>query len=775
MRRPLLVLALGYGAGAAASGALPVNAALPLLSLGALSIALAWVARDLRFGGAALLGAAASLGAAGAAVQKAEHRAAPLWAQARAASPLPVRVEGVARDDGRVRDGLASFELEVERLGGSVTRGRMRVSVGGFASASEVIEGDRLDLWAVVRAPSGFVDPGVEDAEARAEREGWHAIAYCKSPRLVERAGHAAGLRSTLGTWRAELRRRLMAFVPPGPEQAVVRAMVLGDRGGLDRETEDAFRVAGTYHVLALSGAQVALVAGILLWLLRGLAFGPGAQAVLVTTFLAAYALLVGGDVPVVRAAVMAGAVLLGRALDLDGDTANLLGLSALALLVARPGDWADVGFQLSYAATLGLVLLTPPIVALAPALPLRLELALATSLAAQLALAPLLVAHFHRLAPAALLLNLLAVPLSTAVLLAGAAVLLASLVSQLLAAWIGLAAWLAARALLLSGGVASGVPFVDARLPDLSWPTIAFHLCALGLLAAGRRRLAAAGLALGWGLAIATRLAGPSGDGALHLTALDVGQADAIVVRSPLGRTLLVDAGGSFDGRLDIGERVLGPYLWSRGISRIDVLVVTHAHPDHVGGVPFLLAAFDVGEVWEGPAPTEDAGYRAMDGALRAARVPRRSLSRGARLTWDHVAIEALGPRGHAPVTRVRNDDSLALLLRFAGSSVLLTGDTESGEASLCPGALSILKVAHHGSRTSTSASFLADARPRVALLSVGSRNPFGHPAPDVLTRLRASGALLFRTDRDGAVEATLDGPRIEIRSASVGPVRVQ
>src|SRR5436190_1433141 len=195
----------------------------------------------------------------------------------------------------------------------------------------------------------------------------------------------------------------ILAYVLPGPEQGLVRAMTIGDRTGVEPETAEAFRIAGTYHVLALSGTQVALVAGLVLWLVTWFEAPPVARALLVSSALVFYAVFVGGDVPVVRATVMAVVMLAGRALDLDADLANLLGLAAMLLLLYHPSWIGDVGFQLSFAATLGLLLLSSVFAARLPRMKWGLERALTASLAAQAGPVPLLLVHFHRLAVAAL------------------------------------------------------------------------------------------------------------------------------------------------------------------------------------------------------------------------------------------------------------------------------------------------------------------------------------------------------------------------------------
>jgi competence protein ComEC len=406
------------------------------------------------------------------------------------------------------------------------------------------------------------------------------------------------------------------------------------------------------------------------------------------------------------------------------------------------------------------------------PRMKWRLEQALAASLAAQAALVPLLLVHFHRLAVAALVLNLAAVPLSGAVLLAGFAVVAASAGPAALASRVGDVAWIFAHALLRSGEVVRRVPGLDLRHPTPPTWAIAVFLGGLLLLCAqGRFRAGAFTTAAGLAALLLAARPAPA-DGRLSLTALDVGQGDCLAVRSPRGRLWMVDAGGSFDARFDIGEAVVGPYLWGQGWRRIEALVLTHAHPDHVGGAPFLLRAFDLRGTWEGPAPRHDRGYADLDTALRAGGVSRRTVFRGVHDDWDGVAVDVEGPRppGRPPWT-TRNDDSLVLALRWGRVTFLLTGDIEAaGEDALGGVPAQVLKVPHHGSRSSSTPRFVAAVSPRIAVVSVGHANRFGHPHPDVVDRYARAGVWLLRTDRDGAVTVSTDGERVFVRTFRSG-----
>jgi competence protein ComEC len=749
-----------------------------LLALAGASLGLALrTSPNGRAAGVALGAAAMALGAAGAGLERLAHESVPLreWVEGRADDAPPVLLEGRARGDGEDRPDRLRVTLEVERLtaaGRVVTcPGRVRLDVFGGAARPEVRQGDRMKAWASLRRVTGHSNPGGEPAGLWARHEGLAALAQAKSAELVTVDPEAGPIARARG-WA---RRALMRFVPAGQEQSLVRAMVLGDRAGLDERTAEAFRVSGTYHVLALSGAQVALVAGLVVALARRSGASPALQAALGGGMAVLYALLVGGDVPVVRASLTAVVLLAGRALDLDADLANLLGLAALVLLAHRPSNVTDVGFQLSFGATLGLVVLTPVLVAGVPRLPIGMEKAVGASLAAQASLLPFLALHFHRIAPAGIVLNLLAVPLSTAVLLAGLVVLSCAGIAGLLAPLAGRVAWLAAHALLRSGEIGLSSAALDPRMPAPSALAWCAYGAGLALLVRGRR---GRGLVL-LGISTALILAGPGPrgiDGRLHVTVLDVGQGDAIAVRSPRGGVLLVDAGAALEGRYDLGESVVAPFLWSLGGRRIDAIVLSHAHPDHVGGVPFLLRAFDVREVWEGPAPSRDRSYRRLDEALGEAESVRRSVVRGMAEEWDGVRLRVMGPAPPARRPReVRNDDSLVLALEYGAVRVLLTGDIErSAEDSLDPGSAIVLKVPHHGSRSSSSPAFVAAASPRLAIVSAGRRNPFGHPHPEVVERYRRYGALVLRTDQDGAVTVSTDGSRVWLSTFGSG-IRVR
>jgi competence protein ComEC len=261
-----------------------------------------------------------------------------------------------------------------------------------------------------------------------------------------------------------------------------------------------------------------------------------------------------------------------------------------------------------------------------------------------------------------------------------------------------------------------------------------------------------------------------------LELSALDVGQGESLFLSLPDGKTMLLDGGGlptygdETRSTIDIGDTVVSPYLWSRSVKRLDVVAVSHPDADHIGGIPAILENFDVGEVWIGGGSSAQ-GYAALFPLVEQHRLPVMTLERGDVLQLGGVVFEVLGPEGDTPPNASLNDRSLVLRARYGRHSFLLTGDIERRsegrllEESLLPGD-TVLKVAHHGSRTSSQERFLEQVRPAFALISAGFDSPFGHPHRDVLQRLEQHHIRVLRTDLEGLVTVQTDGQRLTTSS---------
>ncbi|HZP84513.1 MAG TPA: ComEC/Rec2 family competence protein [Chthonomonadaceae bacterium] len=270
--------------------------------------------------------------------------------------------------------------------------------------------------------------------------------------------------------------------------------------------------------------------------------------------------------------------------------------------------------------------------------------------------------------------------------------------------------------------------------------------------------------------LLLGGRLSCRHGPGELRVTFLDVGQGDAIVVESPSGKVLVVDTGGiSHEGREDQGQRVVAPFLRYRGINRIDALVLTHPHADHIGGAATLLQRFPVGLLLDNGEETASPLMTQILQEAHARGVPYKAAHHGQELDCgDGVIARVLAP-ADAALQGAANDASVVLRLEYGRTAFLLTGDAEAEEEagmvrSGLPLACDVLKVAHHGSRTSTTPAFLTAAHPRLAVISVGARNVYGHPSREVMERLRQNGVQVYRTDRNGAVTCLSDSVTVRV-----------
>jgi competence protein ComEC len=360
----------------------------------------------------------------------------------------------------------------------------------------------------------------------------------------------------------------------------------------------------------------------------------------------------------------------------------------------------------------------------------------------------PVTLAHFNQLSTIGVLANLAAVPLAGAATVLGLIGIVAAAAGDVAASAVFGAVWPLLLALRLVASYCAAVPFAVVYVPAPSPAAIvAYAVGVASALAAwhwreqrrGRLAGCAGGVLLVVALALAARPVLERGDGRLRVTVLDVGQGDAIVVEAPDGRTVVVDAGGGGGARLDAGARAVAPFLWNRGVLTLHATLTTHSDLDHAGGMPALRRLFRTVETWDA-----STGPRNVGGARFVPLVP---------------AVSGRRPNDHAVVLRVE----LGL------ASVLLTSDLEAaGERALLaagtPLAATVLKVGHHGAATSTTRDFVTAVQPSVAVVSVGARNAYGHPDPAVLARLRAAGAHVYRTDRDGAILVETDGRTLTV-----------
>lgn len=652
--------------------------------------------------------------------------------------------------------------------------GLVRLTSRGPPPALSV--GDQVRATGVYRMGRPGGNPGERSERDALRRRGLEGVLR------ADPAGGVVVMRP--GRWSvrgavAALRLRLVDGILralPQPHSGLLLSLLLGIDTHLAPGLYRQFSRAGLVHLMVVSGAQVAIVAGACLWAARLGRLGVVPSALVAGVAVSAFAALVGWAPSIGRALIMSGAGLLAAILGRERDPSATLAAAGLVLLVAHPPAVFDIGFQLSFAATWGLLFVSPALQRHLAPLGRVASAALAAPLGAQIAVAPLLAAHFQTVALAGLVANILVLPVIAALVPAGFVLL-------------PLVAFLPAVGQPLLQVMRPGldlVLWIGARFGDLPWSVIptppvppwaaagAFVLMggAVALLAgvwqpSRTQRTAWAAVAV---LAIVAWYAAVTRPPAhLILTALDVGQGDAILIRSPSGRNALVDGGGEVGAAWDVGLMRVVPALRRAGVRRLDLVVLTHPHEDHVGGLPAVVENFPVGLVLDPGVPHPAPSYLRLLSVVEARRIPYRKARAGVVVDMGAgVTLAVLYPP--EPIPQVAGDPvhagSVVLRLTFGRTAALLTGDIEQpAEAWLldhgAPLASGILKVAHHGSRTSSSPEFVSRVGPAAAVISVGAGNVFGHPHPVTLETLMRAGAAIYRTDEHGGVRLASDGER--------------
>ena len=727
-------------------------------------------------------------------------------------------------------------------------RARARVSfyLNEGDAAPGLRYGQRIGFDGRARRPRNFGNEGAFDFEQYLARRGIYWTVSARPPvRILGECGDP--VHGAVFALREKAAGRIQALFGGSPyHTAMLQAILLGDDSRMETLWTDDFRATGTFHVLVISGAHIGALAVFCLMVFRlilpRLAAGAATAGIVWL-----YALGTGAGAPVVRASVAMSLFLMVGLFYRRGRPVNVLAAVALGFLIADPASLFDASFQLSFLAAGFLTVFAVPMLERTvqpyasaaarlgerrrdlrlppPLASFRVELRLLAETASLWLRLPeratLLLASW----PFRAALSLAALALVSAVVQLGFVLPMAAYFHRF--SWSGLTAnvtvllltaWLVPLGFL---AIAVGSPALATPVGwilDMMRATVAWHAgweaaprvpdppAWLGLLAAlmlvagalwaARSGRALAGFALA-GLAIAAVVVAHPftprvRPGWLELTAIDVGQGDSLLVAFPDGRLLLVDGGGipTFRGRepsrLDIGEDVVSPYLWSRSIRRLDAVALTHTDQDHIGGLEAILSNFRPSELWVGVTPP--AGVPGGDSWLgletRARQLGVRivPLHEGAAFAYGAARIEALWPaRVHAP-RALANDLSLVLRVSYGARSFLLGGDIERRtEAQLVERNLlrpsDVLKVPHHGSRTSSGDALLDRVHPGFAIVSAGYENVYRHPHQDVVDRFFRRHTELLRTDRDGRVTIRTDGRRMEVetyREAGVAAARL-
>ncbi len=661
-----------------------------------------------------------------------------------------------------------------------------------YGGPSDLARGDAVTGVADFAAAQLFRNFGVADPRPGAARGG--AVASGGALTLT-RVARAYGPTSFVDRARAHVRGRIVATFPP-LSVPLARALVLGE-SDLDEGDSEAFRASGLSHLLAVSGthlvfAVVALVNAMAFVLVRFEAFAASVRATRLAAALGvllslAYADFAGGSGSAFRAAYMLSVGFVVTAAGRRPSAVRCLAASMLIGAALDPFVAFDVSFLLSVAATAGLIGIGPRLSWLSERVPLRplrwLVASLLTTVSAMLPCLPLLALLGSEVGLAGVLANVVAGPVGE----------VCALPLCLGHALLSFFPWLERGAAMAGGGALLVVRALARLSADQSaWRVQlpvpgAFQLAlvasfALSLFGATRRRTALAlALALGVGLVVVERGQRAAGapSGTLVATVLDVGQGDSALVDFPDGSLWLIDGGGFVGSPVDPGRAVILPELASRRRSRIDVMVLSHPHPDHFLGLESVIRVVEVGEFWDtGQGQAHGAGpaYARILRLLRERRVPVKTpLELCGEQRRGGARVQVLAPCPGFRDGWGANDNSFVIRMALGERAFLFTGDAEHEAETLllergAPLRSDFLKVGHHGSRTSSSPAFLGAVRPSVATMSTGVRNRFGHPHAPTLRSLGDRGIIALRTDRFGAARIETDGSSLALRTAADG-----
>jgi len=705
--------------------------------------------------------------------------------------PEDLHVVGNIIDIPEITDESVRFTIDEVSVNGHGISGKVRLrlyqnNVGFSLSEIALSPGDRISASAKLRIPATFRNPGAYSYNLR--EQGIVATGYVKNMTLSKGIGLPQN-------WILMLRQRLAAIIEKSlstESASFHKAIIPGLKGGMSQEMRLAFSTTGLAHLLSISGTHFGLLAFIFFQSIRKvtqylppktltrltLYITPTQIAILWTLpVLVAYAYISGMSTPTVRSLIMVFIYMLALFLGRRGEWMNSLSIAAIIILVCKPSALFELSFTLSFIAvfSIGSVLeqrsdnLTKG--ETAPAFSKdgrgvikkiydKLKISFFLTASAVFGTAPLSIAAFHQFPVIAPLANLIVTPLVCFVVLplgfiTGFAALLFDMQTMPFNAITDAVSCFA----LLIVQIFSNIPYASIRVHAPSAALIAAYYISLILLFQNKSGWRAVPVVLVIFLYILTPYL-PGRD--FRITFLDVGQGDSSVVEFPDGTVMLIDGGSEDAGA---GQRAVAPALWSRGIRTIDYLVVSHPHPDHYGGLSYILDNFEIGEVWATRKSiyTGRGFFQSAAAKGIAVGTPVRGdciSTTGYRIYVLHPyeAFYAASPRGDFSD---ENSHSLVLKIESGSTSILFTGDieAEAEENMLDLGKWlksDILKVPHHGGRTSGSIEFLKMVNPDVAVVSVGKQNPFHHPHQATLERYKGEGVALFRTDRDGAVTIT-------------------
>ena len=684
----------------------------------------------------------------------------------------PVQIEGTVKDYPRYDGKKTTFAVRTN----SKNRYSRDVQVYCNFNAS-LQKGDQIKLEGSLKQPARAGNPGEFDYRKYLEKNGIYYICSVKEEKDLCLSSTASGFPGWINSYRYNSQELVKKVLPPD-EAAILLGMLLGIIEGIDSSEYSDYQKTGVVHIFSVSGLHVGFLLLLCAWVCSLLGLSRKMRVISGIILLLIYATLVGWPVPVIRSVIMGSTGLIAFYSGRDNRMLNSLGLAGIVILLINPTSLLQITFQLSFAAAWGLVYLFPL---------LRRKLnyssrwgdLLLVPICAQLAVIPLTAYHFHLFSPLALLAN---IPITY---LSGGAVILGFL--SLLSG--GLLPGLSAIFLYPAGLCIDLIRVVNelvVNIPGSYLRVIApgaalIVLFYVGLLisiyaftATGdkkRSSVLATGLIM---IAVFVTVICLPGSvynrGNLEVTFIDVGQGDSILIKTPRGKFILVDGGGSDFS--DPGTRKVLPYLYYRGVRELYLAINTHPDTDHLQGLETVLKEIPARYITVPATMVEAEEYRNLRKIAEAGKMPIIPLAYGKPVyTGEKLQMRVLHPMVEAKTLDDANEQSLVLDVRYDNFSTLLTGDIgiepmqELIEKKQLA-AVTVLKIPHHGSKNSLLPSFYQESKPQWAVISVGTNNIFGHPHPSILEALEEKNIKVLRTDHAGAITFCSDGRKVRLKT---------
>lgn len=708
-----------------------------------------------------------------------------------------VAIEGYIVSEPEVKGERVTYIVKVSsiRQGYNGTfikiRGKLLLTTLMNKEGSFFDYGRELVFEGVLTQPEGVRNPGGFDYRRYLAQKGVGASVFSYAYAIEPGEGKKGNLLVQAGL---NIRKKIVYVIEnslPRQQAGLLNGMLIGYREGLSDEVQEAFSNAGLTHIMAVSGANVAFLILPLAFLFKLFRIRKSIANLMIIAFLVFFIFVTGFEPSVLRAVVMASILLIAAILYREPDTYAAIALSCIILLALSPCMLFNIGFQLSYGATLSIVMLYKNIkkIFAKSFMPDCIAEIFAATLAAQLGVLPITLIYFNKVSLIAIIPNLLAVPMLELITILGTIMALLGQFSLVASQVIGYLNSVFLSAVLYITKFASSVPF--AMVKTVTPPfilAIAYYVLVWFMLwyrplknIVLKSRHAAIALSL---LAIFI-LTGSLQPGRLEVAFLDVGQGDSAFIRTYTGKTVLIDGGGSANpSRVSkIGESVVIPFLLDSGVSRLDAVIATHPHSDHIQGLCDVLKQMNVDRLIL-PSLADESGFADLIQAAEAKNVQVSRCSEGETIRLDErTCLHVLSPEFNCSVDLDSlNNTSLVLKLCYGRTAILFTGDAETeveekllaNASVLSADATSVLsadviKIAHHGSLSSTGRGFLEKVNPRAAIISVGKNN-FGHPSSETLNLLEQCNVNCFRTDKCGAVILKSDGRTIKIKRTVAG-----